>query len=82
MHRSVESPQAIRDVPHRGETPAVPGSPLVTQAHAAESSGLTRRQIAELVNSGHLASIEIGRRRLIPRWSLHRLLCELHGVAA
>jgi excisionase family DNA binding protein len=76
MPATVESQQATRDVPTSG------GSPLVTQSWAANETGLTRRQIAELVNSGHLASIAIGQRRLIPRWSVNSLLRELRGVAA
>ena len=73
---SVESQQeAIRDVP-------AALSPLVTQASAARLTGLTRRQIAELVNAGHTESLQVGQRRMIPRRALASLIDRLTGVAA
>ena len=78
QHQSVESRQirtAIRDVPT---------TPLITQATAAKLSGLTRRQIAELVADRQLASLQVGRRRLVYRTALDVLLRDFsqHGRAA
>ena len=78
QHQSVESRQirsAIRDVPT---------TPLITQAMAAKLSGLTRRQIAELVADRQLASLQVGRRRLVYRTALAVLLRDFsqHGRAA
>jgi excisionase family DNA binding protein len=78
MEHESESRQAIRHAPTRGGMP----SPLLTRPQAAMASGLTRRQIAALVDSGQLHAIMIGRRQLIPRAALDRLLQELHGLAA
>jgi excisionase family DNA binding protein len=77
QHSPLESRQAqatIRNLPSI--------TPLITQAAAAKLSGLTRRQIAELVVNQHLASVQVGRRRLVYRRSLDALLLRDHGRAA
>jgi hypothetical protein len=70
-HHSVESRQATRDVP----TPPV----VVTQTTAARLSGLSRRQIENLVHAGQLASLQCGARRMVTRYSLDALIRQLHG---
>jgi len=73
MHDLIESRQAAIRLAH---------SPLVTQNHAATLSHLTRRQIAELVRDGQLASMQVGRLRYVLRWSLDDLLRALDGRPA
>jgi hypothetical protein len=75
QHRSVESQQdAIRDAP------VLP--PVVTMTTAARRSGLSRRQIENLVNTGQLASLQCGTRLMVMGYSLDALIRQLHGIAA
>lgn len=73
-HSPAESVQAIRNV-----TP-----PVLSQRTAAKLSGLSRRQIENLVSDGRLATLQIGPRRMLSRCSFDALLRELqsHGIAA
>ena len=73
-HHSVESRQATRDVP--------PLPVVVTQTTAARLTGLSRRQIENLVLAGQLASLPCGARVMIPRYSLDALIRQLHGQHA
>jgi hypothetical protein len=73
MHDLIESRQAAIRLAQ---------SPLVTQTTAASLAHLTRRQIAELVRDGQLASLQVGRLRYVLRWSLDDLLRALDGRAA
>ncbi|HWG75362.1 MAG TPA: excisionase family DNA-binding protein [Steroidobacteraceae bacterium] len=52
-----------------------------TVSEAAESSTLSRRKLYELIDSGQLRTVKIGKRRLVPRDALERL-CRGEGVAA
>ena len=71
---SVESQQAIRDVPT--------ARPVLSQADAAKLSGLSRRHIEHLIATGQLATIQVGPRLMIARHSLDALIRQLHGAAA
>lgn len=46
------------------------GTLLLSVADAAKALGVSRGSLYELVNAGELKSIQIGRRRLIPRAAL------------
>jgi hypothetical protein len=71
-HSSAESWQAIRNVP-----------PVLSQRTAARLSGLSRRQIENLLRDGRLVTLQIGPRRMVSRCSLDALLRELHdGITA
>lgn len=71
-HRPVESRQAaIRAL----------SAPVVTQTTAARRSGLSRRQIENLVHAGRLASLQVGSRCMVLGYSLDALIRELHGIA-
>jgi len=70
MHDLIESRQA---------TIRMADSPLVTQNLAASQSHLTRRQIANLVADGQLATLQVGRLRYVLRWSLDALIRDLNG---
>ena len=43
---------------------------------ATEASGLSRSTLRRLIQQGKLLSVEVGRRRLIPRAALERLVTE------
>jgi excisionase family DNA binding protein len=58
-------------------TPAVPL--LVTVEEAAELLRLGRTRMYELVMSGQVQSVKVGRRRLIPRKSLEEFVDGLIG---
>lgn len=47
---------------------------LVTVEEAADLLRLGRTHMYELVMSGHIASVKLGRRRLIPRKSLEEFV--------
>jgi len=73
QHRPAESYlQAIRDVP------TIP-RPVLSQADAARLSGLSRRQVENLIHDGQLATLQCGSRRMISRHSLDTLIRQLHG---
>ena len=52
------------------------GAILLSAEEAAEVLGIGRTFVFELVAKGRLESIKIGRRRLIPRDALERLVAE------
>ena len=52
------------------------GSILLSAEEAAEVLGIGRTFVFELIAKGRLESIKIGRRRLIPRDALERLVAE------
>jgi hypothetical protein len=73
---SVESQQAaIRQVP------TIP-RPVLSQADAVRLSGLSRRQVENLIADGRLATLQCGSRLMISRCSLEALLRHLHGRGA
>lgn len=53
----------------------------VTVATAAELTGLGKTKLFELIGNGTIKSSRIGRRRLIPRSELNRLLVETQTPA-
>ena len=55
-----------------GGVPVAPtdGALLLSVAEAAKALGVSRGSLYELVNAGEVKSIQIGRRRLIPRTAL------------
>ncbi|HWG75555.1 MAG TPA: excisionase family DNA-binding protein [Steroidobacteraceae bacterium] len=42
-------------------------------AEASQSSSLSRRKLYELIDAGHLRTVKIGKRRLVPRDALEQL---------
>lgn len=72
-HESTESQQAIR---------SAPPTPVVTQTEAAKLSGFSRRQIENLIADGQLATLQVGPRLMVTRYSLTALLRQVDGVAA
>ncbi len=50
---------------------------LCTIREAAKLLGVGRTSVYELMNSGHLQSVKIGARRLIPRSSIEAFVTEL-----
>lgn len=52
------------------------GAILLSAEEAAEMLGIGRTFVFELIANGRLESITIGRRRLIPRDALERLVAE------
>ena len=76
QRHSVESQQAaIRDVPTAAR-------PVLSQTDAARLSGLSRRQIENLIQDGQLATLRCGARLMVTRCSLEALIRQLHGAAA
>lgn len=60
-------------IPPTGETQAAPASVealLLSLAQTAHVTGLGRRKVWELCNSGELPIVRIGRRVLVPRAGL------------
>jgi excisionase family DNA binding protein len=55
-----------------GRTPIAPteGALLLSVAEAAKTLGISRGSLYELVNGGEIRSLQIGRRRLVPREAL------------
>lgn len=54
---------------------------LLTPAEAARSLGIGRTKVYELMASGALASVQIGRSRRVPREALAELVDALRGEA-
>ncbi len=54
---------------------------LLTPAEAARSLGIGRTKVYELMASGALASVRIGRCRRVPREALAELVGSLRGAA-
>lgn len=55
---------------------------LLTPAEAARALGIGRTKVYELMASGALASVQIGRCRRVPREALAELVSALRGAAA
>jgi excisionase family DNA binding protein len=55
---------------------------LLTPAEAARALGIGRTKVYELIASGALASVQIGRCRRVPRETLAELVSALRGAAA
>lgn len=47
---------------------------------AGELLGISRSTAYALANSGHLPTIRLGKRILVPRQALERLLEDTHGI--
>jgi excisionase family DNA binding protein len=54
---------------------------LLTPAEAARALGVGRTKVYELMASGALASVQIGRCRRVPREALTELVATLRGAA-
>jgi excisionase family DNA binding protein len=54
---------------------------LLTPAEAARALGIGRTKVYELMASGALASVRIGRCRRVPREALAELVVTLRGAA-
>jgi excisionase family DNA binding protein len=54
---------------------------LLTPAEAARALGVGRTKVYELMASGALASVQIGRCRRVPREALTELVVTLRGAA-
>lgn len=54
---------------------------LLTPAEAARALGIGRTKVYELMASGTLASVRIGRCRRVPREALAELVVSLRGAA-
>lgn len=52
---------------------------LLTAEEAAESLGVGRSTVYDLMRLGHLSSVKIGRARRIPVAALHRFARQLAG---
>lgn len=55
---------------------------MVTVAEAAEMLGVCRNRVYELIYSGQLASVKMGRSRRIAVAELHRFVAEAASLAA
>ncbi len=60
----------------------MPDSILIPVEPAAKTLGVCRSTVYNLMESGELASIRIGRRRLIERAELERFVAEKRQVVA
>lgn len=52
---------------------------MLTAEEAAESLGVGRSTVYDLMRLGHLSSVKIGRARRIPVAALHRFAAQLAG---
>jgi excisionase family DNA binding protein len=59
--------------------PATSERLLVSTAEAADALSLSRRHVHRLIDEGRLASVRVGRRRLVPRAELTRFVASLQA---
>jgi excisionase family DNA binding protein len=53
---------------------------LFTVEQCAEALGIGRTKAYELVLKGEISSVKVGRRRLVPRWALEKIIRKLEGL--
>ncbi len=76
----VTTPHASADVPAAPTSPAAPL--LLAVVEAAELLGVGRSTLYELINTGQLRTVKVGRRRLVHRNAITEFAQRLDHAAA